>query len=264
MQLGEKLKQTREARSIELEHISNRTKININFLKDMEKGTFDFLPELYVRHFLKLYIRQLGEDTSKFLDEYDAITTGEELDVTIVTEEDIKDFIKPKQLRNQISHMIEKIKPYIRQLNFIWFAIGGLIIILIIYSLVKNGNDQQIMTAGSTNKSLMKVQKNSLDTSSSLFANKLFNRKKELLVLELKALERTWLQISIDDSVAKEYLFESGMDSSWQAEEKFKLWVGNAAGIRLFLNGKDLGPLGQAGKVIKIDVAEDGIQNNSL
>lgn len=263
VQLGEKLQKARESKKIDLKQIADRTKINIKFLKDMEAGKFSFLPELYVRNFLKLYLQQLGEDVSGLLGEYDSITTKEEeLNITVVTEDDLKNIKASKQLRSQFLTLIEKIKPYIRQMNFIWLGIGGVIVILVIYSLIKGGSNQKIISAGSTGKTIREVPKNSTDTSSSLFVNKIFNEKE--LTLELKGLERTWLQISVDDSVAQEHIFDSGMTHTWHAKDKFKLLIGNAAGIRLFLNGKDLGSLGKTGQVIKIDLNEDGIQNFSL
>jgi len=263
-EFGKKLKKTRENKKIDLKKISDQTKININFLNSIEEGKFDFLPELYVRSFLKLYLQRLGEDAAHFLEEYDSINTDEELKVTVVTNEDLKNIKKSKQLRDQVSTIIEKIKPYIRQINLIWLSIGAIIIFFVIYSLIKSGNDQQIISAGSTRKSLTEPQKNSQDsTHSSLYVEKTFNKKKELN-LGLKAVERTWLQISVDDSVAKEHVFDSGMAHIWYAKEKFRLRIGNAAGIRLYLNGRDLGPLGRSGEVIKIDLSEDGIQNRSL
>ncbi|UCE05427.1 MAG: DUF4115 domain-containing protein [bacterium] len=264
LELGEKLKKTRDEKKIDLKKISDQTKININFLKSIEEGKFDFLPELYVRSFLKLYLEQLGEDASHFLNEYDSIKTDKELKVTVVTDEDLKNINKPKQLRNQISTMIEKLKPYIRQINLIWLGIGAVIVILVIYSLIKDRNNHQVVSAGSTGKLLIvEPQRNSLDTIPSLPVEKIFNDNKDLN-LELNALKKTWMQISVDDSVAKEHIFDNGMTYSWHAKKKFRLLIGNAGGIRLFLNGKNLGPLGKAGEVIKIDLTEDGIQNSSL
>jgi len=264
IKFGEKLKKTRNEKKIDLNQISDQTKININFLTNIEEGNFNFLPELYVRSFLKLYLQELGEDALDFLNEYDSIKTEENLKVTVVTDEDLKDIKKQKLFRNQIATIIQKIKPYIRQINLIWLGIGAVIVFLVIYSLIKEKNNQQIISAGSTGQSFIEPQLNSADTTASFMrVNKVYNMKKEL-DLELKALERTWLQINIDDSVAEEHIFDSGMAHNWHAKEKFRLNIGNAAGIRLFLNGKDLGPLGNSGEVIKINLTEEGIQNSSL
>ena len=49
----EELKKQRISQDIELNEISNRTKINLEYLESIEKGDFDFLPYIYVRLFLK-------------------------------------------------------------------------------------------------------------------------------------------------------------------------------------------------------------------
>lgn len=267
LEFGKKLKKIREEKKLDLKKIADVTKININYLNCIEEGKYNFLPELYVRSFLKLYLRQLGKDTSHFLNEYDSIKTEENLKVTVISDEELKNIKQPKPptpLRNQISNIIEKLKPYIRQINVFWLILGTIIVFLLVYSLLKTGNKQQIISAGSTGKSLVIPQQNSVDSiSSSLYVQKIFHKTRDL-DLELKALERTWLQISVDDSVARDHIFDGGMTHSWYAKEKFRLRIGNAAGVRLILNGKDLGPLGKAGEVVEVDLTENGIQNNSL
>lgn len=291
---GSKLKKIRQEKKLEIKKISEQTKININYLKNIEEGQFDFLPRLYVRSFLKLYIQQLGEDWASFLHEYDAIKSEaiapevtepetakaaaippatikteaikseKKLKVTVVTDEDLKAIKKPGHLRQQITTVIEKIKPYLRQMNIIWLGLGAIILFLFIYSLLKPKNDQPIISAGTTVTALIEPQPSVQDT---LVTPQPVNQsldKRDDLSLELKALETTWLQIIVDDSVAKELTFDSGTTQRWRAKEKFKLRIGNAGGVRLVLNGQDLGKLGRVGEVIKFDLTEAGIQKSSL
>ncbi len=282
---SKKLKKIRQDKKIELKKISEQTKINIIYLKNIEEGQFDFLPKLYVRSFLKLYIQQLGEDWTSLLIEYDAIKSegikSEEdkseiiksdkiksektLKVKVVTDEDLKKIKKPGHLRKQIETVIEKIKPYLRQMNIIWFGLGVIIIFYVIYFLIKEEKDQPIISAGGAiGEALVEPQPNLLDTiATEQDVNKISDVSHDLN-LELKALETTWLQIVVDDSVAKELTFNRGTAHKWRAKEKFKLRIGNAAGIRLFLNGQDLGKLGDSGEVIKFDLTENGIQISSL
>ena len=58
----EELKKQRISQDIELNEISNRTKINLEYLESIEKGDFDFLPYIYVRLFLKAYCLEIGLD----------------------------------------------------------------------------------------------------------------------------------------------------------------------------------------------------------
>lgn len=262
MQLGEKIQLARQERKISLKNIAEQTKINVEFLKSMEEGRFDFLPDLYVRNFLKLFVQQLGQDSFDILNEYDNIIRKDEPEIQTVTDEDLKNFKPPKDLRKQFSEIIEKLKPYIRQMNVLWFIMGAIVIVLAVYSLVQERDNQQVIRAGTARTSLVETKAIPVDTPKTVKQN-LFHASQELS-LEITALERTWLQISVDDSSAREHIFDNGMRHTWMAKERFNLLIGNGSGVRLSLNGKDLGPLGDAGEVIRIDVTENGIRNNSL
>ena len=107
-----------------------------------------------------------------------------------------------------------------------------------------------------------KKANSSQDSQLASFSSLLPNKKK--LTLSLVAQERTWVQIAIDDSSAHEYIFETGDNNIWQANEQFFIRIGNGAGIRLFLNGNDLGKLGKRMEVINFIINKDGIHRNKL
>ena len=67
----EELKKQRISQDIELNEISNRTKINLEYLECIEKGDFDFLPYIYVRLFLKAYCLEIGLDYNDSLKNLD-------------------------------------------------------------------------------------------------------------------------------------------------------------------------------------------------
>ena len=67
----EELKKQRISQDIELNEISNRTKINLEYLESIEQGNFDFLPYIYVRLFLKAYCLEIGLDYNDSLKNLD-------------------------------------------------------------------------------------------------------------------------------------------------------------------------------------------------
>jgi cytoskeletal protein RodZ len=73
-------------------------------------------------------------------------------------------------------------------------------------------------------------------------------------ILRAEVLERTWLRVIIDESREREYLLQSGEVHHWRAASGFKLIIGNAAGVKLYLNDKPLEPLGERGKVIHLEL----------
>ncbi len=71
--------------------------------------------------------------------------------------------------------------------------------------------------------------------------------------LTLKALDKSWILVTLDDGkLSKELDLSQGDTRSFQAERSFKLRIGNAGGVDIQLNGKPLGVLGTTGQVVEI------------
>lgn len=65
-------------------------------------------------------------------------------------------------------------------------------------------------------------------------------------VLEAKFIETTWLSVKIDKEKKKTATYQPGDHEVWEAEKNISLLVGNAGGIVLTLNGKQLPSLGKS------------------
>jgi len=65
-------------------------------------------------------------------------------------------------------------------------------------------------------------------------------------VLEAKFTEPTWLSVQIDKEKKKSAIYQPGDHLVWQAEKKISLFVGNAGGLVLTLNGKPVPSLGKS------------------
>jgi hypothetical protein len=85
--------------------------------------------------------------------------------------------------------------------------------------------------------------------------------KKNHHVLEVFATDTTWLLVTIDGAQKKEILLKPGESATWQANQNFSLKIGNAGGIKLAFDGKNLGPPGKKGQVIRLNLPE---QNSTL
>jgi len=55
----------------------------------------------------------------------------------------------------------------------------------------------------------------------------------------------------VDGALAEEGVLRTGDTRSWVAEQAITLRTGNAGGIRLTLNGEDLGTMGGVGEVVE-------------
>jgi hypothetical protein len=75
------------------------------------------------------------------------------------------------------------------------------------------------------------------------------NETKKLMIA---CQERTWVRIVIDDAEKREVMLNPEEVVMFNGREKFDLLVGNAGGIKLFLNGKDTKFEGASGEVKRI------------
>ncbi|HVO72498.1 MAG TPA: RodZ domain-containing protein [Ignavibacteriaceae bacterium] len=74
--LAEELREARKKTGFSLLQISARSKIDLKFLEAMEKGNFSFLPEIYVKAFIKDFSNIIDLDPLLMLKKYDAYKMG--------------------------------------------------------------------------------------------------------------------------------------------------------------------------------------------
>ena len=74
---SEELRNARESKNITLADISKLTRISNKYLQAIEQGTFDVLPQTYVRAFIKAYAEAIGLNAAEVLRKYDIQSTPE-------------------------------------------------------------------------------------------------------------------------------------------------------------------------------------------
>ncbi|MBI90104.1 MAG: hypothetical protein CMG60_08470 [Candidatus Marinimicrobia bacterium] len=71
-QFYKELKELRNSRKISLEEISERTKINVLYLKAIESGNLSDIETPYLRLFLRAYAEEIGGDSQRALEQLDS------------------------------------------------------------------------------------------------------------------------------------------------------------------------------------------------
>jgi cytoskeletal protein RodZ len=82
--------------------------------------------------------------------------------------------------------------------------------------------------------------------------------EKPPLVLDLEALELSWVVVQVDGASPHEALLRAGERIRWKAKDQFTITLGNAGGVRVVFNGKPQGPFGPIGKVARDIVLKRG------
>ncbi len=78
-EFASELRVQREASGMSLDELFERTRINPEYLRAIETGNYDVLPEIYVRLFLKKYAQEVGLNVEETLDRYDKARPNSEL-----------------------------------------------------------------------------------------------------------------------------------------------------------------------------------------
>lgn len=71
-------------------------------------------------------------------------------------------------------------------------------------------------------------------------------------VLDVTATETTWLLIKTGEGTSEEVILRPGETRKWTSESGFDLKVGNAGGVRLVFNDRDMGIPGEKGQVVTL------------
>jgi hypothetical protein len=68
-----------------------------------------------------------------------------------------------------------------------------------------------------------------------------------------KVSQDAWFSIQIDGQRSFEGVLKAGQTQTWKGKDDVFVWTGNAGGVSIVFNGRDLGTLGAVGEVVKKD-----------
>ena len=221
--VGEILKKRREELGRDLREISNTLKIKHAYLKAIEDGDREMLPaEVYVKGYIHEYARILNLDPESIINVYtdEASPPSQERGTLPPKEKDQR-----KSFSGPIC--INPVAP-------------------------RRADDDSCIYA-----IFSPSEKSDFVTPAAEGQKRLFPKAEETgYDLEAVATDTTWLLVTIDKTDSREILMKPGDSVRWHARNGFFLKIGNAGGVKLVLNGKEIGKLGEEGEVVKINLPE--------
>jgi cytoskeleton protein RodZ len=226
--LGKYLKKERENKKISLKEVAKNIKVREHFLRSVEEDRHDLLPSsTYVKGFLSAYARYLGLDPNEVILRYENLLKGEPV---------------PRQevpCEEKISWSTK----------YLW-GIGGVIIvgILVSYFLFFNLSKPPIEPVSPKHE----VKGTPRPTPLPQTAGKPSVPEEKPITLRLKAVERTWASIQVDDQREREITLQAGEGVSYRAMKRIQLIVGNAGGLDITFNDKKLERFGKSGEVVTL------------
>ncbi len=239
--LSERLKRERELRGISLKQISEETRIGVRFLQALEDDRLDVIPgEFYRRSYLRAYARYLGLDEDRALNVYDFSR---------------REKSPSGEGEGGSGTRLPSIPPWLK-----WVSASlalGLPLAFLLRAMPASTGANTPPTEPSTELAVRRAPILPRETSPTAVGLSpspfpLEPRPVESgLRLALSVEESCWLEIEADGEVVVSGLKEQGFREEVTARRELRLWLGNAGGVKLLLNGEPAIPLGRPGQVRK-------------
>jgi cytoskeletal protein RodZ len=230
-QIGATLRRRREEKQIPLERIESTTRIRQSFLRAIEAGNLDKLPEpVYIRGFIKQYADVLDLDGTELANSFPLEDYRQNLKPVGVS-------LPPAQL--QTSHL---------------YAIYVLLIIGAVSILSQTLSNSEFQFAQNTQPKTPPPVANVAKPKAPPQVKPVANSNKQTKPVEIGVTvkEKSWIRVIADGKKAFEGELPQGTQRTWTANERLTFRVGNAGGVLVNYAREEAKPLGQLGQVQEV------------
>lgn len=245
---GAYLKGLREEKGKTLEQISESTKIALSNLALLETDRHDLLPpRVFVKGFIRSYARELEINPDEILAQFENFTKQTELPDYVEEEHPV---VHQEPVSGSFIH-----NP--------WFTViltaAGVISLVILLTtgitrLFLSGHNAkkdglptvttvQPSHSSSVEKSLPQRQASYSEETASHSGKK---------TLEIKAVSKAWVRVQPDGGPPEELVMAPNDIQIFTAKSSFHLQTGNAGGLRLRFEGRDLPSLGKVNQTLSL------------
>lgn len=290
-------RERRNEMGTEISEIAKTTRIKETFLKAIENEEFEKLPiEVYTKGYIREYAKFLEippddviiayerylyeKKNIKKEDSPEKLTNEKQKEITLPTNNEKAEKIRePEKISAPITPdeevKKEKSPSLIRRPSFILAAASAVITIGALFFLVPQKKKAPSFPTASPPVVQQQIQNQDKQQTTEPMQDYLaavttpaataLEKTKESAVaiqkkkhnLDIAATDKVWIQLTIDGSDKKEMLLNPGDKVNYAADKSLQLLIGNAAGIRLKFNGKDIDVPGNKGQVVKLNLPEN-------
>jgi cytoskeletal protein RodZ len=248
--MGAYLRAARRRRRVSIERAAEDTRIRADFLMRMESDEFDFLSPAYVRGFLKSYARFLRVDPDPLLEEFDRTYGAGRLDTSQILALDRRQ--KSNQLR----------EPRLRRSWSLAAVLAtGVLLILAVIGVITGPDkpeprrDTSVGTTESPSPTPTPTAGETVvpaATATPLPTDGTIAFTDGIDVKIVADSGRCWVQVLADGDDTPIYTstLEVGDSATVAADEEMEIVLGYAAGVKLIINGVDIGSPGIEGPTV--------------
>lgn len=272
----ENLKKKRQEKGISLEEIHQKSRLALGYLKAIEAGEIEKLPEGYERIYIKRYAKEVGLDEDEVLRDFDLMSgrikqpetpppPKEPKKTIILDDEEPPALMIPAQVSSPEKHKVFDNLNLDRIHKIFWIGLGAIVLLGAAYFtyrqyIVQQESQNLEITEITIPKMLETLQspEDTLKVQVSADSSRFLNATPRLIV-ELRALERIWIREIIDSRDTSDFILTAGLRHSSEAVQQVQLLLGRADGVEIWLNGNNLGTVGKKDQVAYLLLTEEGI-----
>lgn len=282
---ADELRLERESAGLTLEQMANKTRIDLKFLEAIDQGNFSFLPDLYVKAFVKQYAKTIGLDENIIIKKFEAAREGKDYDPNPPAPvEEIKQAEKqtetPKtEIPETEAPKVEPPKPVVKSTTplksyvddhkqhtgddevkankqLLIFGLGGvglIIVAALVYFFVFNKSNKIIVEENPIEEVIQQdnqryVEDEPVDQLSGSDST-IVPTSSDSLHLTFYAKETSWVFVVLDNNSTLEFTLAPNLKFSISAAKEFKATIGNSGAVTLQLNDQPVDFTGRLGSV---------------
>ncbi len=246
---GEVLKKRREDLGIDIKEVTDALRISSEYLSAIENDVFDKLPAaVYTIGYIRCYAKYLNVDAGPIILNFTSHLSTP----------------KPSTII-PVASSRRKVPGY---LYFGAALLSGLLVFVVYYTYAlkdrAGSRTSENVGVSETEKHPLPVPPLPAETVPMMTSEDNVSQKDMQTVpgqvmagkkehrLEIIAHDITWVLIRFEDGRSEEMLLKSGISKSWEFRDSAALKIGNAGGVMLRFDGKDLGVPGKPGQVLNL------------
>lgn len=283
---ADELRQQRENAGLTLQQMATKTRIDIKFLEAIDQGNFAFLPDLYVKAFVKQFARTIGLDENITLKKFEAAREGKEFDPNspVPMKESVKAEVpKVETSKTEPPKPIERsttpLKSYVddhkqksdedenkANNQLMIFGLGGIGLIIIsalLYFFIFSKSDKIIVEETPIDEVIEQTNQRYVEEEEPeeqmISDSTIVPVSSDSLYLTFNAKETSWVFVVLDNIRTQEFTLGPNSKFSVAALREFKATVGNSGGVTLQMNNQSVDFTGRAGSVRHFKLDKTGI-----
>lgn len=241
--IGEPLRAAREDQGRTIEEASRATRVRADYLRALEEERFDVLGgDVYAKGFLATYARWLDLDPEPLLERYREQVQAGDYDAHAL-----------------IEHPVAR-PPAEGASNWIvWGAVLG-VVLLAALAIIGTFGGRSPQPAAEPGIGTPSPSPGATDRTPATETTPTPTPSPTPTSVELEVLVEadSWMRVRSGDEVLFEGTLRSGATRSFSDPDDLRLRLGNAGGVRLILNGEEVGSVGPRGAVVEVTCTPTG------